>query len=448
MRLARGIAEDGKFWLPGAIETRLAGRLTISRTGTVALNVTTEASAGLVHLVPEDSKDFGVPHRQPRHYDRVAGALSNGDCVILEDCWQRGSHPMTQGGVLTTEMDAQRAIVGRFDSTKDDMSALAVAKVSLDGLEYWIDHCWNEPRFETDQVSFRRSHAALDERPVELPPDQDDTVSHTLDLSFEWYQPDFFDQRLNESLVPQRAVAILKPSDPCPSEELLEKAMVLNKFLSFAIDGQMGITKIRGHVDRTEANYVQLFRRGWIGPHAADQHRASHTRPLFHLRDIEPWASRALGNWYQLCQRQRAAFDLFFASMYGTSELDARFLYVVQALDALSRDDCETSGNDLRARLHSLVKTRQPLLEGCGGAVSLADKIYQWRNYVSHGRPRHSRPREDSIHHLATVWEQATAILKLYLLGKIGFDRAAVDTIARGNYFLNTSLDIPRDANA
>lgn len=444
MRLARKIVEDGKFWLPGHIETRLAGRLTISLKGSIALTVTTEATAGLVHLVPEDSKNFGVPHRQPRHYERVAGALSNGECVILEDCWQRGSHPMTQGGVLTTEMDAQRAIIGRFDSTQHDVSAIGDARVSLDGLEYWIDHCWNEPRFEIDRVSFRKGHAPLAGRPIDLPPAEGDTVSHSLDLRFEWYQPDFFEQRLNESVVPQRAVAILRPSRPCSSEELLGKATVLNRFLSFAIDGQMGITGIRGSVDCDEPTEVRLYQREWIGPHADVLLRSSYTRPLFHLRDIERWADRALANWYRLCQGQRAALDLFFASMFGRSELDARFLYVVQALDVLTSDDGEIDGSNLRARLHSLAKTRESLLEGCGGAVSLADEIVKWRNYVSHGRPSRHRPQEDSIHHLAAIWQRATAILKLYLLGKVGFDRAAVEKIARDNYFFNTTLDIPR----
>ncbi len=444
MRLARKIAEDGKFWLPGSTETRLAGRLTISLTGSIALNITTEATAALVHFFPEDSKDFGVPHRQPRHYERVEGSLSNGDCVILEDCWQRGSHPLTQGGVVTTEIDARRAIVGRSDSAQHDMAAITEAKVSLDGLEYWIDHCWNEPRFETDQVSFRRSHAALDNRPVDLPPDEGDTVSHTLDLSFEWYQPDFFEQRLNEAVVPQRAVAIFRPSGPCPLAELLEKATILNKFLSFAIDGQMGITGIRGRVDGVQPNEVQLFQSGWIGPHVDVLLRASYTSPLFHLGDIERWAARALTNWYQLCQGQPAALDLFFASMFGRAELDARFLYVVQALDVLTNDDAEIDGSNLRARLHSLAKTRKSLLAGCGGAVSLADEIIKWRNYVSHGRPSRHRPTEDSVHHLAAIWRRAMAVLKLYLLGKIGFDCASVEKIARGNYFFNTTLDIPR----
>ena len=259
MTLDVPIEATGCFWLPEEPKDRLPGRLEISESGEITVELSGAFGDPLVAL-----REMGISvtpsiDDTAPSLDRMVGILDNGTPITLDGCfWQKLSLGFPSG-LSKSIVHADLALVGARYGKQEQVSFSEVS-FSLYGLDVWlsVSGIQIEPDIANNSgvIRFRLP----DEIQLTLPNDVE------LTFAFNLTSP-MVPLPITEAGVKQTASVFLSCEESRAIGYFSRLAVRLCNFLSFALDQAVYIQSTTGYVEEETANGqkrrkpVRVYRR-------------------------------------------------------------------------------------------------------------------------------------------------------------------------------------------
>jgi hypothetical protein len=362
----------GFWWLPEAPDQKVSGTLRFTEDAGLMLSLV----GALGHGGP-GSRDQTFPIVNGMVFDCVLG-----EEVILRNC---GVKEMHYGSSGTTRGDyrATRAFFGGHCDTEKDL-CFSDVRLEFSGLSEWAS---NLTGFSLPEI-------------VATP------TGESKNFVTRWASPTPHSGRLNGATISVEATGQLamklreystkeqvqiwiKSDEPASDDELNKKYVYpLQNFFTFATDHPNSV--IRWDLDDLRVLSKRIFR---------DDNVAAELTPhkmLFTLSDVADRLVDLIGKWFEISERLRSVFNVYFAVLYKPdSFLDVKFHFVYQALELYdsSRKGSgpEESGNPTSDRellerlLNENYQTIAPLFASSSG--NAITELLRYRNFIMHRTP-------------------------------------------------------------
>lgn len=449
MRLSESIDKIGYFWLPSTPDTKVSGRLNISKSGQITLDVT-----GML----EPLISMFQTQRQPK---RINGMLENGKAITLEQCHYKNQ---TLQVIAKSTISSLKAYIGSSYNDSDEVSFHKVS-FSLEGLDHWLSIRGINVKYASNpevNITFTPPKPIL----IELAEDL------SLEFSFTWTGPSPYS--ITDAQVTQSAYISLICSTPKPFSYFSTLLPKILNFFCFSIDENIQLTSLTGYSNNILTTlpggkprpvpieiYFSRFNSDKPAP------KISKHNMLLSYGDIAPELQRLLKNWLANYETSEPAFNLYFAAKADAhAYLDGRFLSFAQGIETLHRRNSTVTtmpqeefqalvktlsttcppekrqwlsqkmhyANELtlRDRLNQILEPFQQYFGDQDAGKAFIAKVINTRNYLTHYAPELSSATASP----QTLWElcmKLEALFQLHFLRLMGFNIEEINRILKDN---------------
>ena len=456
MRLSESIDKIGYFWLPSTPDTKVSGRLNISKSGQITLDVT-----GLL----EPLASMFQTQRQSKHLN---GILENGKAITLEKCHYKNQ---TLQVIAKSTVSSLRAYIGTNYNDCDEVSFSKVS-FSLEGLDQWLSIRGINVKYASNpeiDITFTPPPPIL----IKLADDLN------LEFSFTWTGPSPYS--ITDAQVTQSAYVSLLCATPKPFSYFATLLPKILNFFCFSIDESIQLTSLTGYSNnilttlpggKSRPVPIEIFFSGFNSDKPAP--KISKHNMLLSYGDIAPELQRLLTNWLANYEISEPAFNLYFAAKADAhAYLDGRFLSFAQGIETLHRRNstdttmsheefqaliktlstaCPSEKRQwlsqklhyanelpLRERLNQILEPFQQYFGNQDACKAFIAKVINTRNYLTHYDPELSTSTASP----QTLWElcmKLEALFQLHFLRLMGFNIEEIKRILKDNVAFQNKL--------
>ena len=477
MKLIKPIEARGSFWLSRDQDAKIAGVLKISEEGWVTVELAgLFAGDALTQRrtkpgVPQDLNDWD------EHRPRMVGIVDPDGFVTLDGCIQQSSNNQLGTGISSSVIVAEAAYIGAGYSDDEEV-AFTEFSFSIEGLDVWLDTTGMQTGHGDDWKSLWIRYQVLDPIPVVLSGDQE------VSFRFGWETLGFESRPMVESQIKQTALITLKTQEERPLEHFTSFAFQMAHLLSLALDEDICIQSMTGHLDdktpgsRNIPCRVSVY--GQFGPWASAQPTIRWHDALFLYPVVADRINDLMNYWFDNYDRFMPAIELYFAARtIEPGYLHMHVLWLAQALEALHRQSSTETAmsagelNDLlesieskiskhewrsieprlrhinelsfRVRIRRLVEPFGRLFGDRAGQRKFINRVSDTRNYLTHYDPSTTRNRAVELQELLDTRDKMAALFQLHLLQLIGFNESEITGIVVENSRLIRKLGLSPD---
>ena len=466
MRLAKPIETIGVFWLPERPDATSTGILKISESSKITVDLAGFGDNPLVSRA--NILLFDTKARDPL---RIVGTVREGGPMTLDHCLPLKAFFSLPSGLSTPRIYAGIALVGA-QYEKDEEALFRELSFSVEGLDTWLSVSGIEN--QTDYANRRGviQYHVPDHITFDLPDD--------VQLSFRFSMTGpTISLPTTEARIQQISEVWVKLKEPQPIEYFSSLAFKVCNFLTLALDKGVSIKSMTGYLDQAPEDEKSHRTPVKIYSEFAPRLEAKPTirlhDALFRYPDVSDQLGIMLARWFENYETFEPAFNLYFASRTGSSEyLDARVLWLTQALEAMHRRSsaetqmCQTEFTSLleslvqscpegrqqwlrttlqhaneprfRRRVKVILEPYKRWFGNSSTRDALVNTICDTRNYLTHYDEATIGDRAKGPQELYELCKQLEALFQLHLLGLLGIDGPAIDSIVRNNRSLRDLL--------
>ena len=335
MKLIKPIEARGSFWLSGDPDTKIAGVLKISEEGWVTVEL-----AGLFagDALTQRRTKSGVPqdlNDWDEHPPRMVGIVDPDGFVTLDGCIQQSSNNQLGTGISSSVIVAGAAYIGAGYSDDEEV-AFTEFSFSIEGLDVWLDTTGMQTGHGDDWKSLWIRYQVLDPIPIALSGEQE------VSFRFGWETLGFGSRPMVESQIKQTALITLKTQENRPLCHFTSFAFKMAHFLSLALDEDICIQSMTGHLDdktpggRNIPWRVSIY--GEFGPWASARPTIRWHDALFLYPVVADRINDLMNHWFDNYDRFMPAIELYFAARtIEQGHLQMHVLWLGQALETLHR---------------------------------------------------------------------------------------------------------------
>lgn len=418
MRVLDPLDVQGFFWLPAKPDEEIPGRLTVSESGDVSLQLLGIFESGLLSI---NSSELPI----------ILGVTERGKHVTLVDCLYK-NRSLHFPGIPITDIYASLLLVGSHFSNKDD---LLFSKVlfHVEGLDKWLGITGISANCDLGNQEAEITY----KRPKQIDHQLNDDL--VLSIRFNWSAP-IGGGNIFKATITQTAVLCLEAPNVRKFSELIDSVRQINNLLCLALDKPVALTS--AHVSRPDIVEDVGGKKRPIEmdvyypslPHPDTPPEIHRPQMLFPYQEVESNFDSILSKWLDGYRQLEPAFNLYFSATTAKHAfLETQFLFLVQGLEALHRRIGGSKNGKLRKRLTELLA---PLAKHFGDNKkneALVSDIVNTRDYLTHYIPE----LESQAKTGTDLWRLCTkmeVLFELQLLRQIGFSSVQIDRIVNGNY--------------
>lgn len=395
MRIKEEYKKTGYFWLPGKVEKKIPGILSINDGGKVELEIVGHFDESVESLNGNDE------------IDRIIGHVEKDGLVTLDYCFYTKKN-LSFGGISKSKILVNRVLSGAAWD-QDEAVTFNTFSFSVDCLDEWVgisginvDNNWGS---KTATISYN-------------PPENISFILDNgmkLEICFAYTLPGF--PNLKEAKVTQRAYFRLESEELRDLNDFTTAAFKITNLMCFAMDeivAMKNVSATTSEIQRDggdEKQYpVPITVYYQSNPYSEKTPKRNWHDMLFTFGSIKDNAQQVFNNWISAYEYLSPAFGLYFSTKTGAQRyLDGKFLALAQGLETYHR---RTSTETLMEpeSFDSLVST---VLDGC------PDEHIDWlKGRLMHGNEINLRKRLKKIiepfkDHLGTSKERSKLLREI-----------------------------------
>ena len=472
MRLDEPIDSTGEFWLPGSADDKVPGTLRIAQNGEVTLELAGAFSglaASVRHRRP-GRHQFGG--RTEEHPTRLLGVIQDGGSVTLDGCQPPSGRFQPTSGLATSVIHAAVAYIGIWYDENEEI-VFDEIDCLFEGLDIWLSTDSIEYEYDDDNRGGNIRYRIPDDIPV--------TIRNGVEarLVFGLASPSV-PLAVNEASIKQTAHLSLKLATAERLDGFASLAFKFCNFLSFALDQDLEVRGITGHVDvpvsedQVRTRRVRIFCR--LGPEIARGVPIRRHDAMFLYPQVADRIDTIISGWFGIYETCAPAINLYFASRNQTAAfLDTQVLWLAQALETLHRrtsDETDMAEEEFQKRYESIMKICPPderrwlcgklryanslpfrkrmrkLVEPFKGHFGsntqgeyFISRVCDTRNFLTHYDEGTISNRAVEGADLFALRDKMAALFQLHLLKHIGLEQSLVDRFVSQNSRLRRKFD-------
>ena len=463
MRIKEKFKRLGHFWLPSAPKRQVPGTLSISDGGNIELEVTGHFHDNLDEvfstLFDNDSADL----------KRIVGQVEGYGGITLDDCYYRG--PFNSIGSPSKFFIHVGKVFTGVAYNEGEIPLFNTLTFSVEGIDEWVGISGiNVDYQEADPIPT----ATISYQPLaDVLFNLNDSMQ--LLITFKWTSPGF--PSINEAGISQKTYFKLVSREARELSDFISVAEKITTFLCFATDQTVSLDGLSATSDNrckviwdgtTELITINIYYPSQS--YSKEEGRIYQDYLLFGFEQIRNDAEERIKNWIEICEKMEPVLDLyFFAKMETQLSPKTRFLALVQGLEAYHRrtsnekrmheaefeelvknliDQCPEEHREwlkgkldnevsLRQRLRGIIKPFNDIIGNRTKRESLADKIVNIRNYLTHYH-QSSVSEAAEGEDLESLCLKMELLFQLHFLQLIGFRREQI------NFLLANSIPFER----
>ena len=442
MRLDEPIEAKGNFWLPESPDVEVSGTLYISESGEVTLETIGHLGGTEGAIERLKSYEGSVSGDRIPTY-RVLGYNERLGFIKLENCFL--NEPLPSIGPRQCKASADYALIGSSDLIGQDVSFSRFA-FSLEELDEWL---------HISGFSIEPYNLSSPEFNVRFKPPESITVplfdGLELTIGFSWVGPST-SLNITEVKMSQTAYFSLLSSDAKDATEFISIASMMRDFISLGVGKPVLITSTEGFSEDIYrilddgSKYKLPIKIYHDDGYRSDSRRSVLKRHMaFAYDDISSKLGTILSNWITSHKKYKTPFSLFFQSISDDSQLDLKFLRIVQAMEILHRGYFNEQDVELRRRLTRIFNSTLSSRIKNKRRKKLVNDVVATRNYLTH----YSDERGGEIvnnGYFYVLTELLSAVFQLWLMQIIGFDDGMIDGVLKRNVDIRNRLAVFVDA--
>lgn len=446
------LQKTGYWWDPANPDSQWPGTLSFDREEGGHLVVTVSA---------RPSELFG----HGNEYDVLHGETASGERISLIRCFDRATRGSFRG-LATREIFANRIIVG-FHALQVD-PWIESAEAVLRNLNVWFGPSNFSFRIDDEYPNLDLHYRGP--RRVVLFDDRDLTIKIYATLESIPMSPDD-NGRIELKEEVRLQISSQRPRRLSEFQEILRALQDWFSIACMAFCDQQSLSVVSANESRSQASLQPHGTVHGVPIFRSTSDRVQHPRDLlFSYSDVGETVQDKIGRWISRRDMLRPIRGLYLSALYGNNFLDARLVYLAQAVEAFHRHfrggtyvsedhfskhvlpalmsgipdnldpDFERAIRDklrfaneysLRRRLKELFREHGQTLEAfIPNAPNVVDTIVRYRNWFTH----HSDPNigsEQDVDKLLLCVRILSVVIELSFISEMGFSDEEISRIAR-----------------
>ena len=472
MRLDEPVDSTGEFWLPGSADDKVPGTLRIAQNGEVTLELSGALSGPAASFRQRRPGRYQLGGRTEEHPTRLLGVIRDGGAVTLDRCQPPSWNLRPASGLATSVIHADFAYIGVWYDENEEI-VFDEIDCLFEGLEIWLSINSIEREYDNhNRIGSIRYH---------IPDDIPVTIRNGVEarLVFGLASPSA-PLQIPEASIKQTAHLSLKLATAQPLDGFASLAFKFCNFLAFALDQDLEVRGITGHVDvpvsedQVRRSRVMIFCR--LGPEIAREAPIRRHDAMFLYPQVADRIDTITSGWFDIYETCAPAINLYFASRNQTAAfLDTHVLWLAQALETLHRrtsDETDMAEKEFQKRYESIMKNCPPnerrwlcgklryanslpfrkrmrkLVEPFKGHFGsntqreyFISRVCDTRNFLTHYDEGTTSNRAVEGADLFALRDKMAALFQLHLLKHIGLEQSLINHFVSQNSRLQRKLE-------
>ena len=355
MRLSEPRETSGSFWLPDEPNERLSGRLKISESSEITVELSGTFGDPFDTLSEMGVVQTSAVEKEGPDLSRIVGILEKGGPITLDGCFLKDLHIGLTSGLFPSMVHAELAYIGAEYHKQEEVSFTEL-RLSVEGLDDWLSVSGIEVERNVATESVSIQYRPPDEISIVLP------CGTEIRFAFSLTSPSVSLPLTTVSMT-QVAYVYIKLKEPQSIEYFSSIAFKLCNFLSLVLNQGVSIQSMTGYLaqktqdGQTRQMPVEVYAQ--FGPWTERIPTIRWHHALFLYPDVACQLNDIMTKWFESYEIFEPAFNLYFASSTQASQfLDTKVLWLAQALETLHRrssDDTEMSEEDFSSLRESVI---------------------------------------------------------------------------------------------